>query len=375
MNMATKMVLIAVMAIGFTFTGTEASASGAREHQLCHVVNMPHSLFTQRVKESLTADPSGNRLVEGCNATPAQFMHGVNEVPALKESGFVLTSVGQFAEFVQRLEERPFVGNACLAGMNGRELVVTCKRERPAKQGEVGYYHGNIMVFAGDCMNTVSYVAATTLGAVEVVGQKMSDPKPARAIAVRRGAVSESGCGNNNRYLTIRIYDAAAASNTCAVSRMHPATDMRPALTGKGRVGSYVLNGTEQEFSRMCGEELYGLANAGKIGWSAQQQPVEVVVLVGNQEYPVFTGTVQGASLVGADEKSNALIVNGDTIRIPDIYDKGIVVAHFPNGSLRSVTESGIGADLSQMTTGCRRNVFTAIEGGGNGNQNPVAWE
>lgn len=364
MNIMFKLCMIAVMAIGFTFT-PEASASSLREHQLCHEVNMPPAKFIQNVKASLAADPSGNRLVTGCNATPLQFMQAINGVPELQAQGFALSNVSQLPDFVKQLEERPFVA-ACLSGMRGDELVLTCREPRPAKRGEVGYWYGNIMVFAGDCMNTVSYAAATTLGPVEVTGTRWQAPPTRPWSDPFAGQTAGEQCPFEGARLTgVHVFAQEALNTPCAQQYV---IDRSRYTSGRGTVGSWVKSGNEDVFSLKCGRAMHDAANAGKIGWSRNAHRVELNLVHNGQSQLVFAGTVTGNILAAADENS-AMLLTPDKkfVDVPPQLTTGVLVWSFPDGGMASPTESGAGMDISrlQRSEGCRPKVkvASAIEG------------
>ena len=363
MNIMFKLCMIAVMAISFTFT-PEASASD-RNAQIMRERNVQPSVLADRIERECKQGGviNANCKPTGSNATVGQMVDSINSNPERRE---LVASAGDLPRFLRGLRKGPFNEAQCLAGMNGAELAAYCRNVRAPHPGEAGWWHGDLFVLAGDCLNARVGFYVPTMPDVVATGTRWKAPPTSQWNDPFAGQTAGEQCPLDGARLTgVHVFAQEALNTPCARQFVH---DRSRNTSGRGTVGSWVQNGNEDVFSLKCGAAMHAAANAGKIGWSQEARRVELNLVHNGQSQLVFAGTVTGNILASADENS-ALLLTPDKmfVDVPPELTTGVLVWSFPDGGMASPTESGAGMNISrlQRTEGCRPKVkvASAIEG------------
>ena len=162
------------------------------------------------------------------------------------------------------------------------------------------------------------------------------------------------------RHIALHVLEASAAKHECAAQYMLP-------VGGAVPVGGPAPNfSNPNQFSRKCGAVMHAALDAGQLHYSQRPHAIEVVIAEGNQERPVFSGTITGQTLSSTDETKALLSANSQFLQIPNAYTEGTVVVRFSNPTeMRTPAPSGIGERLNEINRACRVMVFTAIDASG----------
>ncbi len=116
--------------------------------------------LAQRIRESLNTNSSGNKIVQGANATPKDFLK------AIQNAGGTVDGVGALPEYLESLIERDMPQSELLlsrmklarakSGAKMYTLDIEKGYAREASNGERGWYDANtnLLILAGDCLNS-----------------------------------------------------------------------------------------------------------------------------------------------------------------------------------------------------------------------------
>ncbi len=358
MKTMVTLVVIAVMAIGFNI---EASASD-REAQMMRERNVPPAVLADRIEEGCVRsgriDPACKP--RGSNATVADYVSAINANP---EGRVLVKDAADLPRFLRALKQGPFTGEECLAGMKGAELSAFCHNLRAPHAGEVAWWHEDMFVLAGDCLNArVPY----QLQAVETKGtyfkplvRERTDP-----FASRRQKMEGQCAFPDDRFFGVMVFEAKAAQHECTARTMLPYGGRIGARDGGGNGGSYH---DPNRFSRTCGAPLRAEWKAGTISLSTTPHQFEVIVENGTNEEVIFVGTVIGNTITAASEEHSGLIhESGNLLYLPEEYKSGdLVIRYMDPDGLRTPTASGTGERVENIRAGCKVGAFYAIDADG----------
>jgi hypothetical protein len=360
MNTMVKLfAMIVVMAISFNYT--EASASD-RSAQMMRERNVPPTVLADRIEAECmrsgridtSCKPSGS------NATVADYVSSINANP---EGRVLVKDASDLPRFLRNLKPGPFTNQECLAGMKGVELAAYCHNTRAPHAGEVAWWHGDMFVLAGDCLNArVSYQLQTTQVRGDLfkpVVRERTDP-----FASRRRTMEGQCAFPDDRYFGVMVFEAKAARHDCAARTMLPYGGLLGSRDGGGNGGSYH---DPDRFSRTCGAPLRAEWKAGRISLSTTPHQFEVIVDNGTNEEVIFVGTVTGNTITPATEEHSGLIhESGNLLYLSDEYKSGdLVIRYLDPDGLRTPTASGTGERVENIRRGCKVGAFYAIDADG----------
>lgn len=160
-----KLMLVSSAALALSLLGGLAEKAYAVEpagHSFCKN-GMPggNQELAKKMERSLAADPSGNTKLEGCEATPMEFLAAWQETDKKERERGGLNTVSQLPAFIRKfvpttLKQNVEYSSACLydtAG-GGRTVEIGCV-VRTARKGEVVYVNPDTGVAAlmSSCVN------------------------------------------------------------------------------------------------------------------------------------------------------------------------------------------------------------------------------
>lgn len=357
MNMAKLMLTLAVMAIA----SFDVLASD-RDAQLMREKNVDASVLADRVEACLRTDPSGTVCKPaGSNATVADY---VTSIHGHQSGAFKHVTPQSLPGFLRGLTAYtlPPTLSMCLSGMRGNQVVTTCQNERLPHKGEIGWYKDNVLVLAGDCMNSV-VVSTKSLEQVNVRDRTYKAQTRTRTDPFASRRTTVAGCDmEGERWFGIIVFEAAAARHECAVRTMLPFGGRLGEQEGGGNGGSYH---DPDRFSRTCGAPLRADWKAGSLSLSSTAHRFEVVVENGEREDVLFTGTVTG-NIITATSNPELLHESKKLIFLPEEYETGdLVVRYLDPDRLRTPTASGTGERVENIKRGCKVGAFHAIDADG----------
>jgi hypothetical protein len=312
------------------------------------------SVLADRVEESLKSDPSGNSTVRGANISAEGFL------TAVRTAGGTVKDVAELPQYLRSLQSGPMpskpvsLSRATPDGHGGYFADTSAGWMRSAHPGEQGWYDQNTgyLILAGDCSNSPISPVARGVVIPILKGEPME-----KATAQKRrdpyGGMNTCALGTDKgRWLTIHLMEMRAAEHACAKQYLLP-RDGRV----KGDAGDWM---SPDRFSRQCGQAMHEAVKAEKLSFSETARRVEVVVVEGDDERPIFKGTVAGGGTFATKDLASQAVLaeNSRAILIPEQYKSGYVVAYV-DGQL----PSGIGEDLANFRRGCHVKAYTAVEG------------
>lgn len=144
-----------VLALSIFGWSGEAQAVNPTGHSFCRNGMGEKEDFARRMERAIAADPNGNRAVDGCIATPREFLAAYQRI----RPNANLTSVSQLPAYVRSWQVMQFpagreFSTSCLQDRsNGtRAVVINCLSRTP-RAGEVAYGDGEVIIQVSSCGN------------------------------------------------------------------------------------------------------------------------------------------------------------------------------------------------------------------------------
>jgi hypothetical protein len=351
-----KKLMMVLFAIALWVVAAVPSFAADRSAQIAHERNMEVSALA----DAIEACGDNSCRPRGLNTDAEGFLHAVQQHAS---GSYKELTLDELPDFLRSLEKRALPPNEdlCLAGMRGEQVITTCKERRKPHPGEWGWYDGETLVLAGDCLNAVVHfsLASTEVKATpyQVTTRERTDP-----FASRRQTVA--GCDmEGERWFGVIVFEPKAAEHECAVRTMLPYGGLMGAREGGGNSGTYH---DANRFSRTCGTALRTEWRAGKLALSSTPHDFEVFVeRPGGKEDLLFVGTVTGNVITAPKEHRGLIHESGNLLFLPDEYQDGTLVVRYLNpDELRTPTASGTGERVENIKTGCSVGAFHAITAG-----------